>query len=409
MKNFRIKIVLFLNYFVFAILLNSVGTVILQVQQNFGISKSQASILEGFKDLPIAICSFILASFLPKIGIKNSMLLGLLLVSFMCFIMPFTNEFWFFKLLFAIVGISFALIKISVFTSIGLVTDTDKEHSSFMGYLEGFFMIGVLMGNVLFSLFIDDHDPRSTHWLNAYWILGGLAALSFLFLFFSKLDEKEAKSGKTDLLGDLRNSISLFSYKKVLFFLLCAFLFVLVEQSFQTWTPTFYKEIIKVPTSMSIQAGAVLAGAFALGRFLSGFFSKKFNWIYVVSFCVVGFAISILLVLPLTHNTLIDANTTWLNAPLVVYLFPLMGGLLAPIYPSINSVILASIPKYLHSSMAGLIVVFSAIGGTIGSMITGFVFQEFSGQQAFYLSLIPLSLLIISAIIMNKLKINPKK
>jgi hypothetical protein len=37
------------------------------------------------------------------------------------------------------------------------------------------------------------------------------------------------------------------------------------------------------------------------------------------------------------------------------------------------------------------------------------VFQEFSGQQAFYLSLIPLSLLIVSAVIMNKLKINPKK
>lgn len=409
MKNFNIKAVLFLNYFVFAILLNSVGTVILQVQQNFGISKSSASILEGFKDLPIAICSFLLASFLPKIGIKNSMLTALFLVSCICFVMPFANAFWFFKLLFAIVGISFALIKISVFTSIGLVTETDKEHSSFMGFLEGFFMIGVLAGNVLFSLYIDDQNPKSTHWLNVYWILGTLSALSFLFLFFSKLNEREAKSEKTDLLGDLRNSASLFSYKKVLCFLLCAFLFVLVEQSFQTWTPTFYKEILKVPTSMSIQAGAVLAGAFALGRFLSGFFSKKFSWIYVVSFCVVGFGISLVLVLPLTHNIRIDSHTNWLNAPLVVYLFPLMGGLLAPIYPSINSVILASIPKYLHSAMAGLIVVFSAIGGTIGSVITGFVFQEFSGQQAFYLSLIPLSLLITSAVFMNKLKINPKK
>jgi len=409
MKNFNIKAALFLNYFVFAILLNSVGTVILQMQQNFDISKSQASVLEGFKDLPIAICSFILASFLPKIGIKNSMLIALFLVSCMCFVMPFANEFWFFKLLFAIVGISFALIKISVFTSIGLVTETDKEHSSFMGFLEGFFMVGVLMGNVLFSLFMDDNNPKSTYWLNAYWVLGGLSVLSFLFLFFSKLNENDAKSEETSLLGDLKNSISLFSYKKVLFFLLCAFLFVLVEQSFQTWTPTFYKEILKVPTSMSIQAGAVLAGAFALGRFLSGFFSKKFSWIYVVSFCVVGFAISILLVLPLTHDIVISTNTNWLTAPLVVYLFPLMGGLLAPIYPSINSVILASIPKYLHSAMSGLIVVFSAIGGTIGSIITGFVFQEFSGQQAFYLSLIPLTLLIVSAMIMNKLKINPKK
>jgi len=402
MKNFGIKTSLFLNYFVFAILLNSVGTVILQVQQNFDISKSSASVLEAFKDMPIAICSFILASFLPRIGIKKSMLIGLLFVSVICFVMPFTNSFWYFKLLFTVVGVSFALIKISVFTSIGLVTKTDREHSSFMGFLEGFFMVGVLMGNVLFSLFVDDVDHKSTQWMSVYYVLGFLSCLSFVLLFFTKLDESEAKAETTSLMGDIKNSLGLFKYRKVLFFLLCAFLFVLVEQSFQTWTPTFYKEIVKVPTSMSVQAGAILAGAFALGRFLSGFFSRNFSWIYIVSFCVIGFALSVIFVLPLTRNVVINDDTTWLNASLVVYLFPLMGVFLAPIYPSINSVILASIPKYLHSSMSGLIVVFSAVGGTFGSMITGFVFQEFSGQTAFYLSIIPLSLLLISAIFMSK-------
>lgn len=402
MRNLNIKAVLFLNYFLFAILLNSVGTVILQVQQNFGISKSEASILEGFKDLPIAICSFLLASFLPRIGLKRSMLIALALVSIMCFLMPLADAFWYFKILFCVVGISFALIKISVFTAIGLITDSDKEHSSIMGFLEGFFMIGVLVGNVLFSMFIDDRHPQSKSWLNTYWVLGLLSAISFLVLVFSKLDESEAKIENSSLRDDIKMSSSLFKFKQVLFFLVCAFLFVLVEQSFQTWTPTFYKEILHLPTSMAVQAGAVLAGAFALGRFLSGFFSRRYKWIYVVSFCVIGFALSVFLVLPLTHNIHIDENVTWLNAPLAVYIFPLMGIFLAPIYPSINSVILASIPKYLQSAMAGLIVVFSAIGGTIGSMITGFVFQETGGQQAFYLSFIPLSLLLIFVIMMNR-------
>lgn len=402
MRNLNIKAVLFLNYFLFAILLNSVGTVILQVQQNFGISKSEASILEGFKDLPIAICSFLLASFLPRIGLKRSMLIALALVSIMCFLMPLADAFWYFKILFCVVGISFALIKISVFTAIGLITDSDKEHSSIMGFLEGFFMIGVLVGNVLFSMFIDDRHPQSKSWLNTYWVLGLLSAISFLVLVFSKLDESEAKIENSSLRDDIKMSSSLFKFKQVLFFLVCAFLFVLVEQSFQTWTPTFYKEILHLPTSMAVQAGAVLAGAFALGRFLSGFFSRRYKWIYVVSFCVIGFALSVFLVLPLTHNIHIDENVTWFNAPLAVYIFPLMGIFLAPIYPSINSVILASIPKYLQSAMAGLIVVFSAIGGTIGSMITGFVFQETGGQQAFYLSFIPLSLLLIFVIMMNR-------
>ena len=59
MQNWRIKLSLFLNYFVFAILLNSVGTVILQVQNNYGITQGSASVLEAFKDLSIAIVSFL--------------------------------------------------------------------------------------------------------------------------------------------------------------------------------------------------------------------------------------------------------------------------------------------------------------------------------------------------------------
>lgn len=401
MNIYYIKITLLLNYFIFAILLNSVGTIILQVQHTFNISKGEASLLEGFKDLPIAICSFLLASFLPKIGIKKSMLTALLMVSSICFIMPFANTFWFFKILFLVVGISFALVKISVFTSIGLITKNEKEHSSFMGYLEGFFMIGVLIGNLLFSLFINNNDPKSMQWLNVYWLLGILTSLSFILLLFAKLDEKDIKIKNSSFSDALKNSSSLFSLKRVFYFLICAFLFVLVEQSFQTWTPTFYKEILKLPTSMAIQAGAILAGAFAIGRFLSGYFSKKFNWIYVVSFCIIGFTLSIIFILPLTKDIQLNQDTDWLNAPLVVYIFPMMGIFLAPIYPSINSIILASVPRYLQSPMSGLIVVFSAIGGTIGSILTGFAFQKFSGQGAFYLSLIPLALLFICVLKMN--------
>jgi len=70
MQKLKIKASLFLNYFVFAILLNSVGTVILQVQSNYGVSQSSASILEGFKDLSIAIVSFLLLLILTELGIK---------------------------------------------------------------------------------------------------------------------------------------------------------------------------------------------------------------------------------------------------------------------------------------------------------------------------------------------------
>ncbi len=402
MKHLGIKISLFINYFVFAILLNSVGAVILQVQRNFEVTKSAASILEGFKDLPIAIFSFLIASFLPKLGYKKAMLIALLLVIITTFIMPFANDFWFFKMQFFVVGVSFALIKVSVFATIGLITDSEKDHSSFMSVLEGTFMIGVLLGNLLFSLFIDDANPKSSHWLNVYWILGVLSSLAFLLLLFTKLDEKGSKIEGRSSTDNFLEMIKMIVMPLVLIFVVSVFLYVLIEQSFQTWTPTFYKDILRVPASMSIQAGAILAGAFAIGRFAAGYALKRFHWIKVVSFCIVMSATVVLITIPLTHNIVENANISWLNAPFVVYLFPIMGIFLSPIYPAINSVILSSLPKHMHSSMSGLIVVFSALGGTTGSIITGHVFDWFDGQTAFYFSLLPMFLLLISLQLFNK-------
>jgi fucose permease len=396
MKNIGIKIALFLNYFVFAFLLNSVGTVILQVQRSMDISKGNASVLEGFKDIPIAIASFILASFLPKIGLKKSMLLGLALVAVFCFITPFTNGFWYFKILFLVIGVSFALIKIAVFATIGLITNNQKEHGSFMGILEGVFMGGILLGNIVFSLFIDDANPKSTNWLNIYWFMGGVALLAFMVLFVSKLDESQATIEKRKFSEDFKEMLLLIVKPLTIIFIISIFLYVLIEQSFQTWFPTFYTAIIKAPASMAVQAGAVLGGAFMIGRFLGGFILNKVKWIYLLSFCLVASAILIVLVLPLSGNSSTEGLITWTNAPAVVYLMPLIGLFLAPVYPTINSTILSSLPKHMHSSMAGLIVVFSALGGTTGSIITGNVFQKYDGATAFYLSLIPLTGILIS-------------
>ncbi len=88
MGNWRIKLSLFINYFVFAILLNSVGTVILMVQRNFGVTEGEASVLEGFKDITIAVTSFLVASFIVRIGYKRSMLIALGLIAGVCLTVP---------------------------------------------------------------------------------------------------------------------------------------------------------------------------------------------------------------------------------------------------------------------------------------------------------------------------------
>ena len=58
MATLRIRLSLLLTYFVFAILLNSVGTVILQVIHTYQISKSAAACWKVLKIFPLLWCPF---------------------------------------------------------------------------------------------------------------------------------------------------------------------------------------------------------------------------------------------------------------------------------------------------------------------------------------------------------------
>jgi fucose permease len=397
MNRIRMIVALALIYMIFAILLNSVGTVILQSMATFGIDKPEASSLERYKDLSIAFTSFVVASFLPLLGYRRSMMLALAIVGSACLLMPIYPTFLTTRLLFACVGISFALAKVGVYSSIGLLTADKTAHSRLTNTIEGLFMVGVLAGNWIFSAYVDPAHPANPVWFNVYWLLAGICAAIIALLATSKLDESAAHSKETNsFVGSLREMLRLFLLPLVYVFLASAFLYVLIEQSFGTWLPTFNSEILKLPNTMSIQFASILAGMTALGRIGAGFLLKRVPWYVLLNVCVVAMGALVILVLPLAQDVVARPGVGWFNAPIAAYLIPLIGLLMAPIYPVINSVALSSLPKPMHAAMTGLIVVFSALGGTLGSYITARVFAGFGGIHAFYFSLVPMALVLVT-------------
>jgi len=399
MKNIGIKISLYLNYFVFAILLNSVGIVILKSQKNYGVDEVQASILEAFKDMPIAIVSFFIASFLPRIGYRKAMLTGLGLVTLACISMYFGNSFDNAKILFAAVGVSFALIKVSVYSLIGTVTETKKEHNALMSSIESFFMIGIALAYFLFPAFNNENDPNS--WLNVYWLLAALSFLSFLFLFFVKFEETQAAGA--NLKDDFSQMFKLIIKLLTIIFVISVFLFVMIEQGILSWLPTFNTKVLRLPENISIMMASILAVSLAVGRFIAGIVTKKVNWIWVLSVCIISAMLLVIFVLPKTVGLEVKEIHTLSDIPLIGFAFPLIGLFIAPIYPLLNSIVLSALPKNLQSSMTGLIVIFSALGGTLGSRITGWLFKHQGPENAFYFTLIPMSLLLISFFILKKI------
>ena len=388
-----IKLALLLVYMVFAILLNSVGTVIQQSINSLGATARSAAYLDSFKDLPVAIVSFFAASMLPRLGYRRGMMVALAAIGAMCVAAPLMPSFWTMKLLFAMAGASFAIGKVAVYSTIGLLTKDQRGHGSLTTLIEAMFQIGVFAGAWLFAAFIDNDDPHSLAWFHVYWILAAIIAVIILLLAVSSLDESAAQSHRDGPAQDFVAMLKLVPKRMVLVFIGSAFIYVLIEQGISTWLPTFNNKVIHLPAAMSVQAASIFFGSLAVGRLLASALLRRLGWYVLLNIGLAAMAALVAISLPLAEGLDMGPDATWYSAPFAAFLFPLIGLFMGPIYPVMCSTLLSALPKSDHAPMMGLIVVFSALGGTTGSFLTGRIFAAFDGALAFYLLLVPMALL----------------
>ncbi len=391
----QLKIALFLAYFVFAILLNSVGSVILQVQTTFNATELQASLLEVAEDGSLAAVSLVAGPYLPRLGYKRGLLGALVAVAVTCLAAPLLPSLATTFVLFAVIGATFAVVKMSVFGMIGLVAPSQDAHVSLMNFLEAFFMVGIVSSYFLISAFLNPRDAASRSWLYVYVLVAGLVAVVIAIAAFTQFDEEKLQEGDTTLLPMIRQMWRLLRQPLILSYILCIFLYLLIEQSFMSWIPSYNAKVLHLSPTLSIQLSSILAGATALGRFLAGLVMAKVRWHLVLFPCLLATIVVIVAAVPLGKNH--TATITHLaDAPVVAFAFPTIGLFLAPLYPALNSLVLSTLPVQTHSLVSGLIVIFSALGGAAGSFLTGSLFQSLGGQDAFYVLIAPIVLLLLA-------------
>jgi fucose permease len=388
-RHLRSVLALIVTYALLGLLMNSVGTVILQSIKHYGVSKPHAATLEACKDLSVVAASFLFAVHLPRFGFRRAQIGVMLAIGGGALLLPLANAFWATQLFFVLTGLCFGIAKVATYSSIGLIRPDREGHASLTTLIEGTFMIGILIGIWTFGWFIDQ-DRTGREWLHVYWLIAGLCAVAALLWWTVRLDESAAASAGADT-ASRREMLALALLPATISFLIAIFLYVLIEQSIGTWLPTFNNEILHLPPGMSVQAASIFIAALAVGRLGAAPLVQRLGWLKLLLGCLACMAVLVVLTLPLTRGVEMRPDVTWTSAPIAAYLFPLIGVLMAPIYPITCSVMLSTLPRDRHAAMVGLIVIFSALGGTIGSFITGLVFQYFSGQTAFYLVLVPIA------------------
>jgi len=260
-------------------------------------------------------------------------------------------------------------------------------------------MIGITCGYFLFPYFNTSEDPNA--WLQVYLLLALLVILAMGFLASSNFDIDEIKELNKSSYS-LLEMFYLLRYALVIVFILSAFLFVLVEQGIMTWLPSFNERVLSLPENLAIMMTSLLFISAAIGRLGSALLVKKVKWIWIVITCLAISMIIVVFILPKVIQTPIGEVNSLFDIPIQGYLFPVIGLFLAPIYPLINSVVLSALPTHQHSTMSGLIIVFSALGGTLGSRMIGYLFKYAGADNAFGYLMIPLIMLMVTAILLYK-------
>ncbi|MBB4805324.1 fucose permease [Chryseobacterium defluvii] len=379
-----------LTFLIFSMVLNCMGIVILQLSEA-NITYEKLGFLESFKDLPIAFISLFAVNFISKMGTKKALMSALAIVGICSCILPFVEVFWFYKLWFAIIGACFAIGKICVFGIIRNNISDEKSLAKTMNSVEASFMIGIFVVNIGFGWLIS--GKYSEFWKFGFLFIS-LLCLVTLYLFSRIKISESKKTEHQGLISDLSGIVNI----PVTAFLAVIFFIVFIEQSFNSWLPSFYRNHLKVNSFFALQASSFMALFSYLGRTATAYIIQRFSLSKYYTACL-GAIMSVLCIIILIQYS--DS----VNSKALLYLFPVIGLFLSPLYPVINSKMIAQVNKEKINLFTSLIVIFSSLGSSVSSIIMSLLFgYQLLNFYPLYILFFVVILLLISLIYFNLAK-----
>ncbi|WP_080778955.1 MFS transporter [Chryseobacterium phocaeense] len=358
-KPSRISLPLKLTFLIFSMVLNCMGIVILQLSEA-KITYEKLGFLESFKDLPIAFISLFAVNFIGKTGTKRALVSALVIVGICSCLLPFVEDFWFYKVWFAIIGTCFAVGKICVFGIIRNNISDEKSLAKMMNSVEASFMVGIFVVNTGFGWLIS--SAYSEFWKFGFLSISVLCMITIYL--FTRLNISETKKTESK---SIISELSVFVSPATVAFLAVIFFIVFVEQSFNSWLPSFYKNHLNVNSFFALQATSFLALFSYAGRTATANIIHRFSLSKYYVLCISLIIALLLIILGVQYFDSV-------NSSVILFLFPVVGLFLSPLYPVINSKMIAKIDKEKINLFTSLIVIFSSLGSSVSSIIMAVLF-----------------------------------
>lgn len=385
----RAQWTLVLNYMMFACLLNTTGVMVARLVAEYGISEIGAALIENSRDLTVSLVSFFVVSRVIRWGARRMMVIIQIALVVGCLIMAIGQSYAAAYVLFLIAGASFALMKGSAMI---LAHETSANATSFgrmVNILDGVFMVGAMIGPLIFAWVMSMGWP----WEYTYFILT-LLVLPIIYLNATFPSEGIDRTAKTESnRATMRRHLSRRALWPWLGMSVC---YVMYEQSFGTWLPLFNERYLLLDPIRAAQMLSLYVLGIALSRFMMAAIADRVSWFAVL--------VGMLVVALLLHTLTVSGLTQrWLGGALpAAVVFATLGFFIGPIYPTLNALLLMRTPRADQASMQGLLVVFSASGGMLGSMMLGAMMRSMDANLAYVSSLVPLTLLLASLFVIRR-------
>jgi fucose permease len=376
-----IKWLTYLMFMMFAMTTDSVGEIIPEIQNEFGVNMTVAGLMHYIPMICIALAGVFLGFLADRLGRKVTIIIGLALYAVNSYLYIVANTYGFILSLMAIGGLAIGVFKTGALALIGDISTSTKQHTSTMNAVEGFFAVGAIIGPFIVANFLSE----GIKWQYLYVVAGSLCVLLIIMALIAKYPEtKRTTEDPINLAGTL----SMFKDSYAIGFSMAAFLYVAVECAVYVWMPTL---IANYEGNLILIATYALTIFFILragGRFLGAWLMSYLNWSVVLT--IVSFLIFLCFLVSVIGGL-----------GIAVVLLPLSGLFMSVIYPTINSKGISCFPKTKHGSIAGIILFFTAAGAALGPLAMGGISDIFGGdaKYGFILATIFAALLCAGAVV----------
>ncbi|MDN3638730.1 MFS transporter [Simiduia curdlanivorans] len=355
-NNRAIKLLTFFMFLIFAMTTDAVGVIIPEVIKRYDLTLTQAATFHYGTMIAIAVSGICLGFLADRLGRKPSILIGLALFALACFLFMVGNSFAYFLSLLLVTGVAIGIFKTAALALVGDISSSNREHTSTMNLVEGFFGVGAIIGPTLVTYLLS----RGVDWTYVYLVAGICAVLLIVLASRTRYPEHikpQEPVRWTAAFGMMRDPFALFFSGGIA-------LYVVVEAAIYVWMPTLLLDYDGHWTSVATYALSIFFIFRAAGRFLGAWILLHLDWKLAMVLFTGGIFVCYLL-------------SVWLGVDVALWLLPLSGLFMSIVYPTLNSKGISCFPVSEHGAVAGLILFFTAVAAALGPLLMGLLGDAF--------------------------------